>query len=402
MLHLFANNWGWIAVALAIGLAIGFVTTTRAEGRFSGGWATLAAVALLGVGFLASAAEAFSGRAGLWLDASLLLAAAYALGVPLGGGAKLLTATPAPQPPEKRPNLVIVRGNARKNETEKEEAIKALVVTTEPVETPVEIVEAEKTSVADQEPAEAIAVADAVAQTADNPPEASASAAETVQEPIAEVIDTSVAIETSVVTPEAAKAAAESDAVEQTTEDTKASEASAPFAETIEEPVAIAETPVAKVETIETSVVTPEATEAAADVERQSPPSSVAETAEAPPAPAEPVEEPAPLVVAARAKSAPRSANGSGKALPGAPPEGLPGPRGGKPDDLSKIKGVGPKSCEKLHALGVFHYDQIAAWTPEQARWVGGALGVPGRVERGHWVAQAKDLAGGGTQAHPK
>jgi predicted flap endonuclease-1-like 5' DNA nuclease len=62
---------------------------------------------------------------------------------------------------------------------------------------------------------------------------------------------------------------------------------------------------------------------------------------------------------------------------------------------------VGPKSQEKLHALGVFHYDQIAAWTPEQARWIGGALGVPGRVERGRWVAQAKSLASG-KQAHPE
>ncbi|MBY6243450.1 hypothetical protein [Methylosinus sp. Sm6] len=81
------------------------------------------------------------------------------------------------------------------------------------------------------------------------------------------------------------------------------------------------------------------------------------------------------------------------KKHPGAQPPGLPGPRGGTPDDLAKIKGVGPKSVEKLHALGVYHFDQIAAWTPENVKWVSAAFAIPGRLERGRWVAQAKELA---------
>jgi predicted flap endonuclease-1-like 5' DNA nuclease len=82
------------------------------------------------------------------------------------------------------------------------------------------------------------------------------------------------------------------------------------------------------------------------------------------------------------------------KALPGAKPETLPAPRGGVADDLARIKGVGPKSLQKLNALGVFHYDQIAAWNLDNARWVGATIGAPGRVERDKWIQQARALAG--------
>ena len=78
--------------------------------------------------------------------------------------------------------------------------------------------------------------------------------------------------------------------------------------------------------------------------------------------------------------------------FPATPPESLAAPRGGAPDDLTRIKGIGPKSVEKLHALGVFHFDQIAAWNIDNARWIGAALSVPGRVERGKWIQQAREL----------
>ena len=100
----------------------------------------------------------------------------------------------------------------------------------------------------------------------------------------------------------------------------------------------------------------------------------------------------APKAAAPRAakKAAPIAAGK--KPFPGQPPESLPAPRGGVADDLAKIKGIGPKSVEKLHALGVFHYDQIAAWSFDNARWVGAALAAPGRVERGKWIQQAREL----------
>lgn len=83
----------------------------------------------------------------------------------------------------------------------------------------------------------------------------------------------------------------------------------------------------------------------------------------------------------------------------GLKPECLSAPRNDAPDDLSRIKGIGPKSLEKLTALGVFHYDQIAAWNLDNARWIGAAIGAPGRVERDKWIQQARSLAGAGTES---
>jgi predicted flap endonuclease-1-like 5' DNA nuclease len=84
----------------------------------------------------------------------------------------------------------------------------------------------------------------------------------------------------------------------------------------------------------------------------------------------------------------------------GTKPHGLAGPRGGRPDELELIRGVGPQNEARLHALGVYHFDQIAAWTPKEAQWVGGYLAFPGRIEREDWIGQARILAAGGTTAH--
>lgn len=62
----------------------------------------------------------------------------------------------------------------------------------------------------------------------------------------------------------------------------------------------------------------------------------------------------------------------------------------GKPDDLELIKGIGPVNARRLHELGIWHFAQIAAWTPENVAWVGSFLAFPGRIEREHWVDQAK------------
>jgi predicted flap endonuclease-1-like 5' DNA nuclease len=79
-------------------------------------------------------------------------------------------------------------------------------------------------------------------------------------------------------------------------------------------------------------------------------------------------------------------------------PEALAAARGGRPDDLKQIKGVGPVLETLLHSLGFYHFDQIAAWTAEEVAWVDDNLeGFKGRVSRDEWVAQAKILAAGGT-----
>lgn len=70
------------------------------------------------------------------------------------------------------------------------------------------------------------------------------------------------------------------------------------------------------------------------------------------------------------------------------PPE-LPAPRGGKPDDLKTIKGIGAKTESALNDLGIYHLDQIAAWTPAQLDWLEGRIAVKGRIRREQWVEQA-------------
>ncbi len=77
----------------------------------------------------------------------------------------------------------------------------------------------------------------------------------------------------------------------------------------------------------------------------------------------------------------------------GEKPSGLAAARGDRADDLLVIKGVGPQNEARLHGLGIWHFDQIAAWTPENVEWVGGYLAFPGRIEREDWVGQAKVLA---------
>ena len=65
----------------------------------------------------------------------------------------------------------------------------------------------------------------------------------------------------------------------------------------------------------------------------------------------------------------------------------------GAADDLQKIGGVGPVLEQKLNAMGVFHYWQIAAWTEEEITWVDDQLNFKGRIARDDWIGQAKTLA---------
>ena len=76
-------------------------------------------------------------------------------------------------------------------------------------------------------------------------------------------------------------------------------------------------------------------------------------------------------------------------------PKGIAAARGGKADDLQRISGVGPKNEAILHNLGIFHFDQIAAWTPEQITWVDDHLRFNGRILREEWIRQAGLLAAG-------
>ena len=64
-------------------------------------------------------------------------------------------------------------------------------------------------------------------------------------------------------------------------------------------------------------------------------------------------------------------------------------------DDLQVIKGIGPFIEEKLNALGITTYRQIANMTAKLEDQVNEAIEFfPGRVKRDQWVAQAKILLG--------
>ncbi len=101
-----------------------------------------------------------------------------------------------------------------------------------------------------------------------------------------------------------------------------------------------------------------------------------------PPVPA-PIAEPAPVMA--------RQAE-----LPAMRPLTLPGPRNGVQDNLQRIRGIGKKNEELLNSLGIYHFGQIAAWTPAEARWVARHMAFPERIERDDWIGQAIIIATGG------
>ncbi len=113
------------------------------------------------------------------------------------------------------------------------------------------------------------------------------------------------------------------------------------------------------------------------------------------------VEEEAPAVQAEMAAAAEAPvAEAAGESGPDGRPAGLSQAREGGADDLKMIKGVGPKLEQLLHSLGIYHFDQIAAWGEKEIAWMDENLkGFKGRVTRDDWVAQAKVLAEGGTTA---
>jgi hypothetical protein len=83
-------------------------------------------------------------------------------------------------------------------------------------------------------------------------------------------------------------------------------------------------------------------------------------------------------------------------------PAGLAAPRAGVPDNLTRIMGVGRRNEQLLNSLGIYHFGQIAAWTPAEVRWIGQYLAFPERIERDDWVGQAVVLASGGETGFEK
>ena len=73
--------------------------------------------------------------------------------------------------------------------------------------------------------------------------------------------------------------------------------------------------------------------------------------------------------------------------------------RNGAPDDLTLIESVSLLQQTTLYSLGVFHFDQIAAWTEENVAWVDQYLRLQGRIGEEEWIEQASELAAHGPAA---
>ena len=76
-------------------------------------------------------------------------------------------------------------------------------------------------------------------------------------------------------------------------------------------------------------------------------------------------------------------------------------PAPGDSDDLTRLKGVGPKLVAQLHEMGITSFAQIAGWSDADIDRIDAQLGrFKGRIRRDDWVEQAKLLSGGDTAAY--
>ena len=62
-------------------------------------------------------------------------------------------------------------------------------------------------------------------------------------------------------------------------------------------------------------------------------------------------------------------------------------------DDLTAIKGLGPKAAEALKAGGVTRYAQMAGWSDSDIADWDTRINGRGRIRRDDWVGQAKALS---------
>ena len=70
-------------------------------------------------------------------------------------------------------------------------------------------------------------------------------------------------------------------------------------------------------------------------------------------------------------------------------------------DDLTRLKGVGPKLAAQLTTLGVTSFAQIANWSEADIDRIDDQLGrFKGRIRRDNWIEQARLMESGDTGAY--
>jgi predicted flap endonuclease-1-like 5' DNA nuclease len=60
--------------------------------------------------------------------------------------------------------------------------------------------------------------------------------------------------------------------------------------------------------------------------------------------------------------------------------------------DLKRVKGIGPAIERRLNELGVNSLADLAALSPADVDRINARLDFPGRIQREHWIEQAKAL----------
>jgi poly(3-hydroxybutyrate) depolymerase len=64
----------------------------------------------------------------------------------------------------------------------------------------------------------------------------------------------------------------------------------------------------------------------------------------------------------------------------------------GTPDDLTRIRGIGPGLAKRLNEMGIFHFEQIGRLGAVGIDEIDRVLAFPGRIKRDDWIGQAKAL----------
>lgn len=67
-------------------------------------------------------------------------------------------------------------------------------------------------------------------------------------------------------------------------------------------------------------------------------------------------------------------------------------PENGEKDNLTEIRGIGGILEKELHRSGVYRFEQIAQWTPDDIKQFVADLPFGDRVTRDRWVDQARKL----------
>lgn len=161
------------------------------------------------------------------------------------------------------------------------------------------------------------------------------------------------------------------------------------------EPLAAAHEPAA--EPVPAPVAEPEPEPAAEIVPTPSPP--VVEEAPAPePLADEPIAAAAPLDAspASLAADIAEPPHSEPQPAPAEPEPDIAAAPSSSVDDLTRMKGVGPRLAERLSSVGIASFAQLAALTPEEANALDAKLGdFQGRIHRDRWIEQATFLGNG-------